>query len=220
MSTNIYLNIHSSWSPLFEEWKENIDKILEECYQYPSPIYPPREQVFRVFEMDVSEIKIILLGQDPYHGKGQANGLAFSVNKDIKIPPSLKNIYKELIIEYPERNYSFTHGDLSQWFYREKIFLLNCSLTVMESSASIFMKQWKPFTDSVIQFIYEKNNHCIFLLLGDFSKEKAKMIKDENRIVRGIHPSPLSAHRGFFESNIFKNIEEKIGHNIDWSIDN
>lgn len=216
----MYENIHSSWNPLFERWKDKIDKILEECYEYPSPIYPPREQVFRVFEMSVDEIQIVLLGQDPYHKKGQANGFAFSVNKDIKTPPSLANIYKELAIEYPERNYYFKHGDLSQWFYREKIFLLNASLTVMESSASIFMKQWKPFTDDVIKFIYEHNNHCIFLLLGDFAKEKAKVIDDNNRIVTGIHPSPLSAYRGFFESNIFKKIEEKVGHTIDWSIEN
>jgi uracil-DNA glycosylase len=182
-------------------------------------IYPPQEDWFRVFEMDVNEIKVVLLGQDPYHGPGQAHGLAFSVNKGIRVPPSLLNIFKELNMEYPDRNYEFGHGNLEQWFYREKIFLLNASLSVKEGKPGSFIKQWTPFTDDIIKFIADTNKNCIFLLLGNFAKDKMRFIDNKDRIIYGVHPSPLSAHRGFFGSNIFKKIEDLNGVPINWSIE-
>jgi uracil-DNA glycosylase len=167
--------------------------------------------------MDVTKIKIVLLGQDPYHGQGQAHGLSFSVPTSVKIPPSLRNIFKELQNEFPERNYNFVSGNLEQWFYREKIFLLNASLTVVEGKAGSHMKQWETFTNSVIEFISAQNPMCIFLLLGNFAKAKEKYILNKERIINGVHPSPLSAHNGFFNSNIFIKVEELLGTNIDWS---
>jgi len=208
--------MHQSWTPLFDKHKAIISDMLLYYEQYPLPIYPPKEDIFRVFEMDVKDIKLVFLGQDPYHGKDQAHGLAFSVNKNVKIPPSLANIYKELQNEFPERNYTFPHGNLERWFTEEKIFLLNSSLTVAEGKPSIFMQKWNPFTDDVIKFIAENNEKCIFLLLGAFAKNKAQYIECKSRIVTGTHPSPLSAYRGFLNSNIFKKLDLEL--TINWNI--
>jgi len=211
--------VHSSWLPIFEKHRERINKIFDLIDDiYPTIIYPPSEQVFKVFEMDVKDIKIVLLGQDSYHGPGQANGMAFSVNLDIKIPPSLVNIYKELKNTYPERNYEFEHGNLNRWFYEEKIFLLNCGLSVIESRAGSLLERWTPFTDDIIKFISEQNNNCIFLLFGNYAKDKMKYIQNKDNIICGVHPSPLSANRGFLGSKIFKEVDEKIGYDIDWRI--
>ena len=187
--------IHESWKPLFDKFSTKIEEISAAMDKIKLPIYPPKEQVFRVFEMDVKKIRVLLLGQDPYHGYGQANGLSFSVKKEMPIPPSLQNIFKELKAEYPEREYHFTNGDISRWFEEENIFLLNSALTVAESSPSCFMKLWEPFTNEVIKFIAENNNTCVFLLLGNFSKAKEKFIPSKERIIFGTHPSPLSAHK-------------------------
>jgi uracil-DNA glycosylase len=169
--------------------------------------------------MDIDLIKVVLLGQDPYHGKDQAHGLSFSVNKNVKIPPSLSNIYKELQNEFPDKNYEFPHGNLEKWFNKEHIFLLNCSLSVVEGKPGSLLKKWIEFTDDVIKFIAEHNKKCIFLLLGNFSKEKTKYIENyEERCIVGVHPSPLSAHRGFFGSNIFSELNKKLNYEIDWSI--
>jgi uracil-DNA glycosylase len=211
------LNIHECWKPLFEKHKDLLDNIYKTTLEYELPIYPPTNLIYKVFEIDVKEIKILLLGQDPYHSVNQANGLAFSVNNNVKIPPSLKNIYKELNNTYPN-TYQFNHGNLERWFNEEKIFLLNSSLTVLEGKPGIFMKKWQPFTDDVIKFINDNNKNCIFLLLGNFAKEKSKFINNKDRIIAGVHPSPLSANRGFLGSKIFKIIDEKIGYQINWSI--
>ncbi len=210
--------IHESWKPLFDKFSSKLCEISNIMDKLSMPIYPPKHQVFRVFEMDVKEIRVLLLGQDPYHGPGQANGLAFSVNRDITIPASLQNIFKELKAEFPEREYSFTSGDISRWFIEEKIFLLNSALTVAQASPSCFMKQWEPFTNEVIKFVAENNNTCFFLLLGNFSKKKEIFNEDKKRIIFGVHPSPLSAHKGFFGSNIFKKVEDILGKEIDWRI--
>ena len=219
--------IHESWKPLFDKHNDLIKEMTKMYDDYDNNnnnnetslhIYPLKDDIFKVFEIDINDIKLILLGQDPYHGPNQAHGLAFSVKKDIPIPPSLKNIYKELKLEYPEKNYVFEHGNLDRWFYEEKIFLLNCSLTVLEGKAGIFMKKWSLFTDDVIKMIANHNKKCVFLLLGNFAKEKAKLINDKLKYICGVHPSPLSASRGFFGSGIFKEIDEKIGYEINWSL--
>lgn len=204
---------HESWKPLFDEFDFDIDIIYSES----KPVYPKREHLFRVFEMDVREIKVLLLGQDPYHGPGQAHGLSFSVPNGIKVPPSLQNIYKELQSEFPERNYKFKSGNLENWFYREKIFLLNASLSVIEGTPSSMMNIWEDFTNETIKFISENNPSCVFLLLGAFAKAKKVFISNKERIIEGIHPSPLAAYHGFFGSNIFKKVEEKLNCKIDWS---
>ena len=217
---NANYNIHESWNPIFEKHKDLINDNLNyfEELNLHTPIYPPKDKIFRVFSMDINDIKVVLLGQDPYHGKDQADGLAFSVNNHIKIPPSLLNIYKEIKNEFPEKNYKFMHGNLEKWFNDEKIFLLNSSLTVAEGKPAIFMKKWETFTNDIIKYIAENNKKCIFLLLGNYSKDKIKFIEDESRCVIGVHPSPLSANRGFFGSNIFIKLNEKLGYEIDWTI--
>lgn len=211
-------NISPCWLHLFDKHKELISDIFNTSLEYQLPIYPPYHLIFKVFEMDVNDIKIVFLGQDCYHGPNQAMGLSFSVNNDVKIPPSLANIYKELKNTYPERNYVFENGNLEKWFTREKIFLLNCALTVLEGKPAIFMKKWQPFTEDVIKFINDNNKKCLFLLLGNFAKEKLKLIDDESRTILGVHPSPLSAHKGFLGSKIFKKLDEKLGYDVDWTI--
>ncbi len=212
-------NIHPSWIPIFNEYKEDIDNIFQLIDESePINVYPSKDKIFRVFEMDLNDIKLVLLGQDSYHGPGQANGLAFAVEKTIKIPPSLVNIYKELINTYPEREFNFTHGDLSRWFYEEKIFLLNCGLCVYEGKPGSFLSKWTKFTDAVIKYIAENNTSCIFLLLGNFAIKKMDFIEDKSRCITGVHPSPLSASRGFLGSKIFKKIDEKLGYEVNWNI--
>jgi uracil-DNA glycosylase len=201
----------NSWKELFDKHSNtlNISNELEE-------IYPPKELVFRVFEMDVHSIKIVLLGQDPYHKTGQAHGLSFSVPSHIKIPPSLLNIFKELKLEFPDRNYEFKNGNLERWFNTEKIFLLNTALTVSKGCAGSHMKKWENFTNDVIKFIDENNDKCIFLLLGNYAKSKSIFIKNKNNIISAPHPSPLA--KGFIGSNVFIKIEQILGNKIDWSI--
>jgi uracil-DNA glycosylase len=206
---------HESWKPIFDKY---LFDDIDEIYLLNTDIYPKKKDIFRVFEMDVREIKVLLLGQDPYHGPGQAHGLSFSVPDDVKIPPSLRNIYKELQIEFPERNYKFNSGNLEQWFYREKIFLLNSSLSVIKSKPGSMMNMWEEFTNDIIKFVSEQNNKCIFLLLGNFAKAKECFIENKERIIKGVHPSPMAAAHGFFGSNIFKQVEVKLNQKIDWTI--
>jgi uracil-DNA glycosylase len=203
-------SFHESWFPLFEKYEFDLDSIYAN-----NVVYPPRECVFRVFEQDVKEIRILLLGQDPYHGEGQAHGLSFSVPDGEKIPPSLKNIYKELQMNFPERNYIFETGNLEKWFYREKIFLLNSSLTVKRGQAGSDMAIWEQFTDDVIQFVSEQNEQCVFLLLGNYAKSKSKFIRNKSKIVAEVHPSPLA--RGFIGSNVFRRVESVLGGEVNWS---
>ncbi len=211
--------IHGSWAPLLkknESLLQSIEKKINEVSI--TSIYPPQIQRYRVFEKDVSKIKIVLIGQDPYHGKGQANGLSFAVSKNIKIPPSLVNIYKEIKSNFPERNYEFNHGDISRWFHEEEIFLLNASLSVEEGKAGSHLKYWEPFTNDVIKYISEKNKDCVFLLFGNYAIAKSQFIENKDRILTTSHPSPLGAHKGFIGSGIFKSCEEKLGNPINWSI--
>ena len=204
---------HESWNELFDDYNFNIDSF----YSSKNTIYPKKEDIFKVFQMDVNDIRVLLLGQDPYHGEGQAHGLSFSVPDGIPIPPSLLNIFKELKNEYPERNYEFKTGNLEKWFNREKIFLLNSSLSVIKGCAGSQMKLWEEFTDDVIKFISCKNKRCVFLLFGNFAKAKEVFIEDKNRIVKCVHPSPLAARNGFFNSNVFKKVESILKEEIDWS---
>jgi len=206
-------NYHSSWSKLFNKYKFNIDLL----YSDEHIVYPKKEDLFRVFNMDVNEIRVLLLGQDPYHGEGQAHGLSFSVPDGITIPPSLRNIFKELQNEFPERNYNFTTGNLEKWFYREKIFLLNSSLSVIKGNPGSQMDIWENFTNDVIKFISKKNNNCVFLLFGNFAKAKEIFIKNKNNIIKCSHPSPMASKYGFFGSNVFKKVEEILNEKIDWS---
>jgi uracil-DNA glycosylase len=206
--------IHKSWKKLFDKYDFNLDIL----YNIGDIVYPQKNLIFRVFEMNVKKIKIVLLGQDPYHNPNQANGLSFSVQNKVKIPPSLQNIYKEICVEFPERNYEFNSGNLERWFTEEKIFLLNSSLSVIKNKPSSHMVIWSDFTDDVISYISKKNKNCIFILLGNFAKSKEKFIINKENIIIGVHPSPSSANNGFFNSNIFKQVEEKLQQEINWNI--
>jgi uracil-DNA glycosylase len=204
--------IHSSWDPLFLQYAFELDSL----YSDDKIIYPQKEDVFKVFEIDVQSIKVVLLGQDPYHGPNQAHGLSFSVQKSTTTPPSLWNIFKELQREYLDRYYEFKHGCLERWFYDEKIFLLNCSLTVERGEPTSHMNIWEEFTNDVIHFISSQNPNCVFLLLGNFAKQKASLIQDKSKIVTGVHPSPLA--RGFVGSGVFKKVEDVLNTYINWSL--
>ena len=203
--------IHESWRPLFKNYKFNLAGLDDDGI-----VYPPKEHIFRVFEMPLREIRVVLLGQDPYHNPGEAHGLSFSVPLSVKTPPSLKNIFKELQNEFPDRHYNFTNGNLEKWFKDEKIFLLNSALTVIKNKPNSHAKMWEEFTDDVIKYISENNEKCIYLLLGSNAKSKAKFIKNKANIITGVHPSPLSAHNGFFNSGIFVKVETALGTQINW----
>lgn len=167
-------------------------------------IYPPKEQIFNAFnKTSFEKVKLIILGQDPYHGFNQANGLAFSVNKGIDFPPSLKNIFKELQLEYPNFIYP-KHGDLSQWA-QQGVLLLNATLSVEASKAGSHQnKGWEIFTDKVIALLSQEREGLIFLLWGKFAQAKSVLIDTEkHHILKAAHPSPLSAYQGFWGCNHF-----------------
>ena len=188
------------------------------------PVYPDKENIFRVFrETSLSEVKVVIIGQDPYHGPNQANGLCFSVRKGINHPPSLKNIFKEiksdLNVPYPNS------GDLSAWS-KQGVLLLNATLTVRAHQAGSHQQLgWEKFTDAAINAISIHKKNVVFLLWGGFAKKKAKLIDATNhKILTSGHPSPLSANRGlWFGNNHFSLTNEylsSIGHKtIDWSLD-
>jgi len=212
-------SIHESWKPFFLLHNLELIQIIQSIDWLGKSVFPRKENIFKVFSMDILEIKLVLLGQDPYHGIDQAMGLSFSVPQKITIPPSLYNIYKELKLEFPDRGYIFPYGDLSRWFDEEKIFLLNSALTVECATPGSHLQLWEKFTDSVIEWIGIHNPNTVFLLLGTYAKNKNKFIQDaKSRCVYGTHPSPLSANRGgFFSSGIFQSVEKLTGP-IDWSV--
>lgn len=173
-------------------------RFVEQQRKSGKVIYPPTSQVFNAFKLTAfSDVKVVILGQDPYHGVGQANGLAFSVNPDIRIPPSLVNIYKELAADLsipPPQN-----GDLTHWA-KQGVLLLNTVLTVENGKANAHRNQgWETFTDAVIQSLNQAEQHIVFLLWGRPAHSKIPLIDaDKHTILTAPHPSPLSAYRGFF----------------------
>lgn len=212
-------NIDKSWYELFLKHSYKLYKLLKELDELSlnKTIYPPHNMIFKVFEQNINNIKIILLGQDPYIKKDQAMGLSFSVPKNIQIPPSLYNIFKEIKQQFPERNYDFTHGDLTEWQLKG-LFLLNSSLTVESGKSNSHQFKWTWFSDEVIKYIDNKRDDVVFLLLGRNATDKYIFITNtKNHIITGVHPSPLSAYNGFFGSEIFKKVEDKLNGIFDWS---
>ncbi len=184
-------------------------------------IYPPGDAIFSAFNhTPFNVVKVVIIGQDPYHGPGQAHGLCFSVPEGIKIPPSLRNIYKELISDIGIT--APTKGDLTNWA-KQGVLLLNATLTVRAHEAGSHQKKgWEQFTDQCIKNVSDQRDHVVFLLWGAFAQKKSKLI-DENKhlILKAVHPSPLSAHRGFFGCKHFsKTNEYLVNHGmqaIDWN---
>jgi uracil-DNA glycosylase len=184
-------------------------------------IYPPKDYIFNALKLTSYEnTKVVIVGQDPYHGKGEAHGLSFSVQKGVRVPPSLQNIYKELNddLKIPPKD----NGDLTEWA-KQGVLLLNAVLTVEKDKAASHRNLgWEPMTDYIIKLLNLKNKPVVFILWGNFAKEKAKLITNhQHYIIMSPHPSPFSAYSGFFGSKPFSKTNEFLIKNglvpIDWS---
>lgn len=187
-------------------------------------IHPDMNDIFNALKWTpYSEVKAVILGQDPYHEVGQAHGLAFSVQKGVKVPPSLVNMYKELNSELG--CYIPNNGYLEKWA-RQGVLLLNSSLTVRDGAANSHRnKGWEIFTDRVVELLNDREDPIVFLLWGNNAKEKMKLITNPSHYcLTSVHPSPLSASRGFFGCGHFKKTNELLIRNgktpIDWQIEN
>ncbi len=199
------MNIHHSWKPYLKEefnktYFESLNKFVKHEYE-KHECYPPDKEVFNVFEYcPFNDVKVVIIGQDPYHGHGQANGLCFSVCDGIKHPPSLVNIFKEL--EQDTGKIYPVSGNLENWA-KQGVLLLNATLTVRAQQAGSHQKKgWETFTDSVIKIINDNKEDILFLLWGGFAKKKARLINsNKHHILTSGHPSPLSANRGYWFGN-------------------
>ena len=194
-----------------ESWKlvlrEEMDKpyfkelvlFLKQQQAAGKTTFPPDPQIFSAFDYtSFNDTRVVIIGQDPYHGTMQAHGLCFSVNKGVKVPPSLKNIYKELKTDIEGFNIP-VHGDLSHWA-KQGVLLLNATLTVEQDKAGSHQgKGWEEFTDTVIKAISNQKEHVVFILWGKFAQSKAHLIDASKHLVLiAAHPSPFSAYTGFF----------------------
>lgn len=215
------VQIERSWKEALKEefdkpYFENIVKYLKAEKGLKRVIYPAGPNIFNAFNTTpIDKVKVLILGQDPYHGVGQAHGLCFSVQKGVPAPPSLVNIFKELKtdigIETP------SSGDLTHWA-EQGVFLLNASLTVRAGEPMSHARiGWAEFTDAVIKKISDETEKVVFMLWGKFAQEKERLIDaSKHLILRCVHPSPLSAHNGFFGSKHFSKANEYlVKHGID-----
>ena len=193
------------------------EKVKEE-YQ-TTKCFPPKDQIFRAIELTpFDEVKVVIIGQDPYHNDNQANGLCFSVSDKVKAPPSLKNIFKELEDDLGIKK---TSNELEMWA-KQGVLLLNATLTVRAHEANSHKDLgWEQFTDFIIKEISDKKENVVFVLWGAFAQKKAGLIDTKKHfIIQSVHPSPLSARKGFFGSRPFSKInqflEEKGKESINW----
>jgi uracil-DNA glycosylase len=220
----LFESFPKAWSDLLrEEAKKEylflLEKKIEEAFA-SSICFPPKEKIFEAFSLcSPKDIKVVILGQDPYHGTGEAHGLAFSVRQGVKTPPSLRNIFKELESEY---GIDLTRStDLTSWA-EQGVFLLNSVLTVEKDKAGSHSKWgWEEFTNAVISFISKGNKHVVFVLWGDYARKKKILIDlSKHTIIESAHPSPLSSYRGFFGSKPFSKINAQLKEwgkvEIDW----
>lgn len=218
------VKIEQSWKALLQEefdkpyFAELTDFVRAEYKSYR--IYPPGSQIFNAFNLcPFDKVKVVIIGQDPYHGPGQAHGLCFSVNDGVPFPPSLRNIFKEVNADtgapIPQS------GNLTRWA-TQGVLLLNATLTVREHSAGSHQRRgWETFTDSVIRIISEQKSNVVFILWGAYAQSKASLIDSSRHLVlRSVHPSPLSAHAGFFGNHHFSLANDYLVRNgltsIDW----
>ena len=185
-------------------------------------IYPPKEDIFAALKnTPFKDVKVVIVGQDPYHGEGEAMGLSFSVHDGIKLPPSLKNIYKELEDDLGYK--PVNSGDLTKWT-KEGVLLLNATLTVVKDTPNSHAKLgWDKFTDYVIKVLNEKEEPVVFILWGNFARSKKEFITNKRHLViESAHPSPFSARNGFFGSKPFSKTNEFLKKNhikeIDWDL--
>jgi len=219
------VKIEKSWKDvLSEEFSKEYFKTLTYFVkgEYKNgTVYPPAKFVFNAFELTpFDKVKVVVLGQDPYHGPGQAHGLSFSVPEGVKPPPSLQNIYKELESDLGGLKFGnlvSKNGSLEEWA-RQGVLLLNATLTVRAHQAGSHQKKgWEHFTDAVIQSLSQKREHLVFILWGRYAQDKGKVIdKTKHLIIQSAHPSPFSAYNGFFGSKPFSQTNdylEKYGIN-------
>lgn len=197
-----------------ESWKKQLEDEFEKSYfkqltefvrsEYASQkIYPPAKLIFNAFDQcPFDQVKVVILGQDPYHGPGQAHGLCFSVNDGIDFPPSLQNIFKEIQADTGAPIPS--SGNLTRWA-QQGVLLLNATLTVRAHQAGSHQKRgWEQFTDAVIRLVAERLEHVVFILWGNYAISKGAFIDPSNHLIlKSVHPSPLSASRGFFGNKQF-----------------
>ncbi|MFC5282874.1 uracil-DNA glycosylase [Pedobacter alpinus] len=222
------VKLESSWlAVLKDEFEKDYFKMLKQFLlaekEKGALIYPKNSDIFNAFELTTFDnIKVVILGQDPYHGANQAHGLSFSVQDGIKTPPSLQNIYKELQTDIDGFKIPL-NGNLTNWA-KQGVLLLNTTLTVNAGKAGSHQKQgWEQFTDMVIKTISEKRDHIVFILWGAFAQQKEVLIDPSKHfIIKSTHPSPFSAYNGFFGSKPFSKTNEYLNKNglagIDWKL--
>lgn len=221
------IKIHSSWlellNPAFQ--KDSFQNLKEQLLKERAKgivHYPPGSQIFNAFNTTpLNDVKVVILGQDPYHGPGQAHGLSFSVPKGVKPPPSLVNIFKAITIDLgiPAPN----HGDLTPWA-DQGVLLLNAMLTVRANEASSHKDiGWQRFTDYVIEKLSRHRDNIVFMLWGRFAQQKEGLIQGDHLILKSVHPSPLSAHRGFLTNKHFSRCNDYLQKTnqgpINWSLE-
>lgn len=222
------VKINESWKKLLDsefnsEYFKNLITFIKEDYS-KTTCYPKGSQIFSAFDFcPINNLKVVIIGQDPYHGVDQANGLCFSVNKGITHPPSLINIFKEIEVDLGFK-FENNKGDLSKWA-EQGVMLLNATLTVRHNSAGSHQnKGWEIFTDKVIEVISNETNNTVFLLWGSFAKQKKKLIDiEKHKVLESGHPSPLSANKGYWFGNKHfskcNDYLDSIGKSkIDWSL--
>lgn len=215
--------IPNSWqanllTPLSDPLFQTLSHFVLEAYA-TSKVFPNFENIFKALnEVPFSEVKVVILGQDPYHEEGQAQGLSFSVPEGTKVPPSLRNIFKEIALEM-DYTPQATNGDLSRWA-KQGVLLLNATLTVEEGHAASHQnKGWEWFTDAILHTLSEKRKGLVFILWGKSALKKKPLIDEaKHAVISGPHPSPLSAYRGFFNQSYFKDTNAYLGQDraIDW----
>ena len=218
--------INNDWDSVLEdEFKKDyfikIMEFIDEEYATKT-IYPPYEEIFNAFRLTpLANVKVVILGQDPYHEEGQAHGLAFSTPEGRPIPRSLKNIFKEIQNEY---SYPIPESGCLESWAKQGVFLLNTVLTVEDGKANSHSKcGWQTFTDNVIKILNNQTKPIVFMLWGKQAEKKKELITNDNHLVLiTSHPSPFSARRGFFNSNHFKLANEFLKDNhlaeIDWRL--
>lgn len=219
------VKIESSWKTILEEefgkdYFKTVAEFVRGEYQH-TIVYPPPKNIFRAFDLcPFDEVEVVILGQDPYHGRGQANGLCFAVGDGILLPPSLQNIFKEIENDLGEPLKNRT-GDLERWA-KQGVLLLNATLTVRAHKAGSHQGQgWEQFTDAAIRALSEKRENLVFILWGNYAKAKGAHIdRTKHLIIESAHPSPFSAYSGFFGSKPFSKTNDYLkAHNkkpIDW----
>ena len=222
------VNLEKSWlhalkGEFEKDYMKHLKSFLQEEKQKGATIFPKGTDIFTALDhTPFDKVEVVILGQDPYHGPGQAHGLSFSVQKGITVPPSLKNIYKELAEDIPDFKIP-THGNLTKWA-DEGVLLLNATLTVRAHEPGSHQgKGWEIFTDKIISTLSEKRTGLVFLLWGRYAQNKASLIDEsKHTVLKAAHPSPFSAYNGFLGCKHFSKANEvliKEGKKpIDWQI--